>query len=72
MAAESERMRTQLRTAAHDLRNLAYRLSVLTDNLRKEMPSSAARADAGDLLSDTSSRLEGMADLLKKLSAAED
>ncbi len=70
MPANGEKARERLRSAAHDLRNLSYRLALLTQNLEKAMEPSAARAEAGDLLGDTRSRLDAIAEELRSLAVA--
>ncbi len=60
-----------VRAAAHDLRNLVHRLTFLAENLQRDMPASAARDEARDLLEDTSRRLTGIADRLRRLSGPE-
>jgi hypothetical protein len=42
---------------AHDLGNLAYRLTFLTENLRTQIPDPAHRDEAVALLEDTLSKL---------------
>ena len=63
-------MRTKLRSASHELKNLAHRLSLLRENLPKELPAGESRSEADDLLGDTAERLRGIAEDLNGLSAA--
>ncbi len=72
MAADGEKTRKLLRSAAHDLRNLAYRLTFLTASLEKDMAPSAARTEASDLLADTTARLNSIAEELRRLAAEEE
>ncbi len=46
-----------LRSLAHDLGNLAYRLTFLTENLKNQIPDPAHREEAVTLLEDTAARL---------------
>jgi len=46
-----------LRTLAHDLGNLAYRLTFLAENLRHQIPDPGHRDEAVALLEDTVSRM---------------
>ena len=62
MAADGERTRKRLRSAAHDLRNLAYRLTFLGASLERDMAPSDARTEAGDLLTDTTARMNAIAE----------
>ena len=63
-------MERDLRAAAHDLRNLVYRLTLLSENLQREMTPSAARDETRDLLADTTASLTRIADSLKRLSGS--
>lgn len=55
-----------LRTVAHDLGNLAYRLTFLTENLRRQIPDAAHREEAVSLLEDTLSKLRAAIDSLRE------
>jgi len=55
-----------LRTMAHDLGNLAYRLTFLTENLRRQIPDTTHREEAVSLLEDTLSRLRATIDTLRE------
>jgi len=55
-AAPAGRQRA-LRTLAHDLGNLAYRLTFLTENLKRQIPDPAHREEAVALLEDTTAKL---------------
>ena len=57
-----------LRTLAHDLGNLAYRLDFLTRNLSSQIPDLAHRQEAVALLEDTSARLREAIARLRGLS----
>ena len=57
----------EIQAAAHDLRNLVHRLTFLADNLERDMPASPLRDEARELLVDTSRRLTGIADRLRRL-----
>jgi signal transduction histidine kinase len=61
-------MEQELRSVAHDLRNLAYRLSILSENLEREMSPSTTREEARELLADTTERLNRIAETLRKIS----
>ncbi len=61
-------MEQDLRSAAHDLRNIVYRLTLLSENLQREMSPSPARDDARDLLADSTADLTRIADSLKRIS----
>jgi len=67
----SGEIRKDLASAAHDLNNLLYRLSILSENLQSEIPEPAARDEARDLLADTSRRLSTIVDRLRRLSSSE-
>ena len=47
-----------LRSIAHDLGNLAYRLTFLAENLRRQIPDPAHRDEAVALLEDTLAKLK--------------
>jgi signal transduction histidine kinase len=64
-------MRQELRSAAHEIRNLVYRLSFLSENLSQVMTASPAREEAREMLADTVERMTRLADRLKALSAGE-
>lgn len=64
-------MSQELRSTAHEIRNLVYRLSFLSENLDQTMSGQADRQEARELLADTMERLTRIADTLKALSAAE-
>jgi hypothetical protein len=51
------RRQRALRTLAHDLGNLAYRLNFLTENLRRQIPDAVHREEAVALLEDTAAKL---------------
>lgn len=63
-------MEQDLRSAAHDLRNIVYRLTFLSENLQREMSPSPARDEAQDLLADSTAHLTRIADSLKQLSGS--
>ena len=63
-------MEQDLRSAAHDLRNIVYRLNFLSENLQREMPASPARDEAQSLLADSAEHLTRIADSLKRLSGS--
>ena len=54
-AAETagEEIHDVVRSAAHDLNNLRYRLTLLTDAVQNGLTEPAARADAREMLADT-------------------
>ena len=56
-ASEAGAGRRALRTLAHDLGNLASRLTMLSANLQAQIPDPAGRSDAVALLEDTARRL---------------
>lgn len=56
-----------LRTVAHDLGNLAYRLSLLSANLSAQIADPGHRGEAVALLQDTADRLRKAADRLREL-----
>ena len=64
----SEKNRRALKSATHDLGNLAYRLTFLTENLRSQIPDPGPRTDAVELLEDTTARLEA---IIQKLNEVE-
>jgi len=49
--------RQALRSMAHDLGNLSYRLIIFSGNLRAQVPDMPFRAEAIALLEDTTARL---------------
>lgn len=57
-----------LRSLAHDLSNLAYRLSFLTANLEAQIPGSRERGEATALLQDTTRSLERIVARLREMS----
>ena len=56
-----------LRSLAHDLGNLAYRLTFLSANLESQIPDPGQRAEAVALLHDTSERLRQAIELLREV-----
>ncbi len=64
----SRKTRQAIKGAAHDLGNLAYRLTFLTESLRAQIPEAGPRADAIELLEDTTSKLTA---IIEKLSEVE-
>ena len=60
-------MQQELRSAAHDLRNLVARLGFLSENLKREIGSAEARSEATELLSDTIQKLNEIAERLRKI-----
>jgi len=58
-------MRQELRTAAHDLRNLVARLTFLAESLDRQLPPDPAKTEAAELLADTMAQLERIADTLR-------
>ena len=49
-----------LKAIAHDLGNLAYRLTFLRASLARHVPDAAARSDAEELLEDTIAGLQAL------------
>jgi len=64
-------LQRSLRTAAHDLNNLHYRLTLLSERLEGEIPGVEAREAAKDLLKDTSARLAEIVRSLRGLAAGQ-
>ena len=65
---ESEMDRpTRLRSVAHDIANLAYRLTFLGQNLRELVPDASRRDEAIALLDDTASGLQRAAETLRSI-----
>ena len=58
---------TRLRSVAHDLGNLAYRLTFLGQNLRELVPDASRRDEAVALLDDTASGLQQAAETLRSM-----
>jgi hypothetical protein len=50
-------MRAALRTVAHDLGNLASRLTLLSANLQAQIPDEGRRSEAVSLLEDTAMKI---------------
>jgi len=69
--ARSGEIRRDLSSAAHDLNNLLYRLSILSETLQSQLPEPAMRDEARDLLEDTGRRLSAIVDRLRRLSSSE-
>ena len=67
MAAESGDSSEVLRGLAHDLGNLAYRLTFLTANLQSQIPDPAHRGEAIDLLNDTTDKLGQIIEKIRKV-----
>jgi len=61
-------LRLGIRSVAHDLRNLLYRLTLLSDSMKEEAPAPAARGEAREMLLDTTRRLAGAIDRLRQMS----
>lgn len=64
-------MKQELRTAAHDLRNLVARLTFLAESLDRQLPPAPAKTEAAELLADTMDQLNRIADTLRGISAPE-
>ena len=56
-----------LRAIAHDLGNLAYRLTFLRESLARHVPDPAARAEADELLEDTVARLQALTERIREI-----
>ena len=67
MASEPVGRVGALKSLAHDLGNLAYRLSFLSANLEAQIPDPGHRAEAVALLHDTNIRLRQAIDLLREV-----
>ena len=57
--------RRALKSVAHDLGNLSYRLTFFTDNLKGQIPDAGFRAEAIALLENTTSRLQQLIEKLR-------
>ena len=67
MASESEGRGGTLKSLAHDLGNLAYRLTFLSANLQTQIPDPAQRDEAGALLRDTDAKLRRTIETLRRM-----
>ncbi|HEY3174794.1 MAG TPA: hypothetical protein VGK94_03440 [Candidatus Polarisedimenticolia bacterium] len=56
-APPASAMRAALRTVAHDLGNLASRLTLLSANLQAQIPDEGRRSEAVSLLEDTAMKI---------------
>ena len=56
-----------LKTLAHDLGNLAYRLSFLSENLKHQIADTESRREATELLDDTAARLREGIEKLREI-----
>jgi hypothetical protein len=61
----------EIRSAAHDLNNLVYRLTLLSESLAQATGGPAGRSEAGEMLADTTRRLAGIVDRLRRLTGGE-
>lgn len=57
----------RLKSLAHDLGNLANRLSFLGENLRDQLADPGDREEATALLADTTERMRGMMETLREV-----
>ncbi len=57
----------RLKTVAHDLGNLANRLTFLGENLKEQLADSDHRSEAAELLDDTTDRMREMMDTLHEI-----
>lgn len=56
-----------LRTIAHDLGNLAYRLTFLRESLARHVPDPVVRSEAEELLADTIARLQALTGRIREI-----
>ena len=56
-----------LKSLAHDLGNLAYRLTFLAANLESQIPDPVQRTEAAALLQDTNTRLGQIIERLREV-----
>ena len=66
MASEPVGRVHALKSLAHDLGNLAYRLTFLSANLQTQIPDAVHREEAVSLLRDTDERLRRMIEMLRE------
>ena len=59
--------RKALRSVAHDLGNLSYRLTFFSENLKAQVPDSPFRAEAIALLEDTTSRIRHLIQMVRNV-----
>ena len=62
-------LRRSIKSVAHDLNNLLYRLALLSDAMIETASAPAAAQDTREMLLDTRRRLEGAIDRLRQMSA---
>jgi len=67
VASDPGRSGEVLKSLAHDLGNLAYRLSFLSANLESQIPDTSHRAEAVALLRDTTQRLQHVIEKLREV-----
>ena len=67
MASDSGRTGELLKSLAHDLGNLAYRLTFLSANLEAQIPDPGHRDEALSLLRDTTARLQQAIEKLREV-----
>ena len=59
--------RRAIRSVAHDLGNLSYRLTFLIQNLQAQNADACSRAEAVTLLEDTAARLDQLIEKLREV-----
>ncbi len=64
---EQDGQRQALRSLAHDLDNLSYRLTFFSENLKVQVPDTPFRAEATALLEDTTSRLRHLIQIVRNV-----
>ena len=65
--AEQEGRRQALKSVAHDLGNLSYRLTFFSENLKAQVPDTPFRAEAIALLEDTTARLSHIIQMVRNV-----
>lgn len=69
MASDPGTSREVLKGLAHDLGNLAFRLTLLSANLESQIADAAERAEAVAMLRDTTERLRQVIEKLREVRA---
>ena len=67
----SKDLRKDIRSAAHDLNNLLYRLEILADTMRGDRPALTDWEETREMVLDTKERLAGLVDRLRRLASGE-
>lgn len=64
--------RSEIRLAAHDLRNLTYRLKLLRETLRNDLGPRETRDETLALVDDTAEQLQRVAERLRSIAEKEE